>query len=97
MKNREEGDCPTYSLFYAKVQLCSKNNFSPCSKHFGVHSHINKKQELHHPHQIIHSIHSKKTLRTKQSAKRFFGFDNHHKATTRLCCDILFHTPNLTV
>ena len=23
MKNREEGDCPTYSLFYAKVQLCS--------------------------------------------------------------------------
>ena len=24
MKNREEGDCPTYSLFYAKVQLCSK-------------------------------------------------------------------------
>ena len=42
MKNREEGDCPTYSLFYAKVQLCSKNNFSPCSKHFGVHSHINK-------------------------------------------------------
>ena len=41
MKNREEGDCPTYSLFYAKVQLCSKNNFSPCSKHFGVHSHIN--------------------------------------------------------
>lgn len=60
MKNREEGDCPTYSLYYAKVQLCSKNNFSPCSKHFGVHSHINKKQELHHPHQIIHSIHSKK-------------------------------------
>lgn len=42
MKNREEGDCPTYSLFYAKVQLCSKNNFSPCSKHFGKHSHINK-------------------------------------------------------
>lgn len=42
MKNREEGDCPTYSLFYAKVQLCYKNNFSPCSKHFGVHSHINK-------------------------------------------------------
>ena len=42
MKNREEGDCPTYSLFYAKVQLCFKNNFSPCSKHFGVHSHINK-------------------------------------------------------
>lgn len=42
MKNREEGDCPTYSLFYAKVQLCSKNNFSPCSKHFGIHFHINK-------------------------------------------------------
>lgn len=42
MKNREEGDCTTYSLFYAKVQLCSKNNFSPCSKHFGIHFHINK-------------------------------------------------------
>lgn len=49
MKNREEGDCPTYSLFYAKVQLCSKNNFSPCSKHFGVHSHINKKNDKYCP------------------------------------------------
>ncbi len=97
MKNREEGDCPTYSLFYAKVQLCSKNNFSPCSKHFGVHSHINKKQELHHPHQIIHSIHSKKNASHQTKCEAFFGFDNHHKATTRLCIDIIFHTPNLTV
>lgn len=72
MKNREEGDCPTYSLFYAKVQLCSKNNFSPCSKHFGVHSHINKKQELHHPHQIIHSIHSKKNASHQTKCEAFF-------------------------
>ena len=36
MKNREEGDCPTYSLFYAKVQLINGEERSSSSNHFTV-------------------------------------------------------------